>query len=108
MTEEIKVLEEEFEPKDITEEDKDILKDALEGQFKKIQTQNLLLGFQTCASTVLEKIILWEKQPGKRTLNDHKRLIKDLTKFCETGLSKKVNLDGTVTDKEDDAEEVNE
>ena len=113
MTDENKVLEEEFESKDISEEDKDVLKSALEEQFKKIQTQNLLLGFQTCASTILEKIIIWEKQPGKRTLNDHRRLIKDLKKFVETGLSKKVNLDGTVSDKDEDdntklTEETNE
>ena len=102
MTEENKVLEAEFEPADISEDDRDVLKDALEEQFKKIQTQNLLLGFQTCASTVLEKIMVWEHQPGKRSLNDHKRLVKDLKKFCETGLSKKVNLDGTVSEKDED------
>lgn len=116
MTEENKVLEEmeeDFESKDITEDDKDVLKGALEEQFKKIQTQNLLLGFQTCASTILEKMIIWEQQPGKRSLNDHRRLIKDLRQFCETGLSKKVNLDGTVSEKDEDnntklTEEANE
>ena len=101
MTEENKVLEEEFETKDISEEDKDILKDALEEQFKKIRTQNLLLGAQTMAQVILEKMIVWEKQPGKRTLNDHRRLIKDIKQFCEVGLSKQVNPDGTISAIED-------
>ena len=112
MTEENKVLEEEFETKDISEEDKDILKDALEEQFKKIRTQNLLLGAQTMAQVILEKMIVWEKQPGKRTLNDHRRLIKDIRQFCEAGLSRKVNPDGTISPIEDDdtklTEETNE
>lgn len=108
MTEENKVLEEEFETKDISEEDKDILKDALEEQFKKIRTQNLLLGAQTMAQVILEKMIVWEKQPGKRTLNDHRRLIKDIKQFCETGLSRKVNSDGTISPIEDDSTKLTE
>jgi hypothetical protein len=35
-----------------------------------------------------------EVKPGKRTMNDYKRFIKDLKNFCDTGLSRKVNADG--------------
>ena len=70
------------------------LKEAINEQLKKIQRQNLLLGAQTICHTVLEKILKAENQPGKRTMNDYRRLIKDLKKFCETGLSRKVNADG--------------
>ena len=110
MTEEIKVLNE--QETDISEEDKDVLKDALEEQFKKIQTQSMLLGLQTACQVILEKMLVWEKQPGKRTLNDHRRLIKDIKQFCETGISKKVNPDGTISSIEEDnaklTEETNE
>ena len=75
-----------------TEEDP--LKEAINEQLKKIQRQNLLLGAQTICHTVLEKILKAENQPGKRTMNDYRRLVKDLKKFCETGLSRKVNTDG--------------
>ena len=88
MTEEIKVLEEETK-----QDDQDFLKDALEDQFHKIQTQGMLLGLQTACQVILKRMSVWEKQPGKRTLNDHRRLIKDIKQFCEVGISKKVNLD---------------
>ena len=74
--------------------EEDPLKEAINEQLKKIQRQNLLLGAQTILHTVLEKILKAEMQPGKRTMNDYRRLIKDLKKFCETGLSRKVNTDG--------------
>lgn len=112
MTDENKILEEEFESKDISEEDKDVLKGALEEQFKKIQTQSMLLGAQTMAQVILDKMAMWERQPGKRTLNDHRRLIKEIKGFCKTGVSRKVNPDGTTSPIEDDntklTEETNE
>ena len=74
--------------------EEDPLKEAINEQLKKIQRQNLLLGAQTLLHTVLEKILKAEMQPGKRTMNDYRRLVKDLKKFCETGLSRKVNTDG--------------
>lgn len=98
----ILIDEEEFESEEITEEAKDDLKVAIEEQFKKIQTQNLLLGAQTACSVVMQKIIAFEEQPGKRTLNDHRRLFKDIKAFCETGLSRKVNPDGTTSSIEED------
>ena len=87
---------------EITEDAKDELKSALEDQFKKMQTQSMLLGAQAMCSTILQKITIFENEPGKRTLNDHRRLVKDLKKFAETGLSRKVNLDGTTSPIEED------
>jgi hypothetical protein len=113
MTEEIKVFEEEMEQAaDVSEENKDALKGAIEERFKQLQTQSMLLGAQTMAQVIIDKITVWERQPGKRTLNDHRRLIKDVKSFCETGVSRKVNHDGTTSSIEDDSvkltEEVNE
>lgn len=75
-----------------TEEDP--LKDAIEAQLRKIQRQNMLIGAQTMCTVILEKITAAMSKPGKRTLNDYKRLVKDIETFCRTGLSRKINADG--------------
>lgn len=72
----------------------DQLKDAIESTLSKIRRQSMLLGAQSMCSVILEKIVRAESAPGKRTMNDYKRLIKDIRKFCETGLSRKINADG--------------
>ena len=70
------------------------LKSAIEQQLSKIRRQSMLLGFQVSAQSVLDKIAAFENTPGNKSNNDHKRLIKELKKFCEQGLSRKVNVDG--------------
>ena len=72
----------------------DPIKDAVEEQLKKIQRQNLLLGAQTMCRVVLQKIVAAQSKPGKMSMNDYKRLTKDIESFCRTGLSRKVNADG--------------
>lgn len=96
VADETMVEEEQTTPVETLEQsnEEDPLKEAINEQLKKIQRQNLLLGAQTICHTVLEKILKAENQPGKRTMNDYRRLIKDLKKFCETGISRKVNTDG--------------
>lgn len=86
--------EEETTVEETAESSDDPLKEAIEDQLKKIRRQNMLIGFQTACRVTLEKIIVAERKPGKRTMNDYKRLIKDLKQFCETGLSRTVNTDG--------------
>ena len=77
----------------------DELKDAIKGTMEKMRTQAMLLGAQAMCSTILQKINTFERKQGKITMNDYKRLVKDIKGFCETGLSKKVNLDGTTSEK---------
>lgn len=72
----------------------DELKSAIENQLSKIRRQSMLLGFQVAAQSVLDEIVAFERAPGNKSNNDHKRLIKALKKFCEQGLSRKVNIDG--------------
>lgn len=86
-------LEEQIAPEE-EETNTDPLKEAIEAQMKKIQRQSMLIGAQTICRVMLEKILVAEAKPGKRTMNDYKRLIKDLKQFCETGISRKVNADG--------------
>lgn len=115
MTEENKVLNEEME-QDIQDEEtpegEDPLKKAIEEQMTKLRTQSMLLGAQTACNVILQKMIKWNNQPGKRSLNDHRRLLKEIQEFCEIGISRKVDPDGTTSPIEDDntklTEETNE
>lgn len=79
---------------DVKPETKDELKEAIEATLSKIRRQSMLLGAQVMLQTVLDKITAFERKPGSKSNNDHKRLIKDIKQFCETGLSRKVNVDG--------------
>lgn len=72
----------------------DALKAAIEEQLSKIRHQSMLLGGQVMLHTVLNKIVTAMNKPGKRSLNDYRRLVKDLENFCKIGLSRKVNEDG--------------
>lgn len=72
----------------------DELKGAIEETLSKIRRQSMLLGAQAMCQTILDKITKFENTPGSKSNNDHKRLIKDIKKFCEIGVSRKVNTDG--------------
>ena len=73
----------------------DQLKETIQDQLKKIQTQNLLLGAQTICRVILDKIYAFESSNSKKSANDYKRCLKDLKQFCEVGISRRVNPDGT-------------
>jgi hypothetical protein len=72
----------------------DELREAVEEQLSKVHRQAMLLGFQVAIKSVLDKITAFERTPGTKSNNDHKRLIKDIKRFCEQGLSRKVRADG--------------
>ena len=76
------------------QEKDDALTTAIEEQLSKIRRQSMMLGFQVAAKTVLDKIVAFEASGGKKSANDYKRLIKDIKKFVEVGMSRKVTLDG--------------
>ena len=81
----------------------DELQNVVEEQLAKVRNQSMLLGAKVSCKVILDKISAFERSEGKKTNNDHKRLIKDIKSFCQTGLSRKVNLDGateTVTNAE--------
>jgi hypothetical protein len=84
------------EQTNVTEETQtnDELKGAIEETLSKIRRQSMLLGFQVSCQTILDKITAFERMPGSKSNNDHKRLIKDIKQFVEQGLSRKVNTDG--------------
>jgi hypothetical protein len=82
------------EEKVITEEQKDELGQAINAQFERIRRQSMLLGFQVAIKQIQDMIIAFDNKPGSKSNNDHKRLIKEIKRFCDTGLSRKVNTDG--------------
>lgn len=99
MDERNEIIEtEEVTTETMTEDD---LTKAVEETLEKVRTQAMLLGGQAILSVILQKIVTAKSQPGKRSLRDYERLIKDIENFCSVGLSRKVNLDGTTSPVED-------
>lgn len=74
----------------------DELKNAIEAQLSKIRTQSMILGFRVSCQTVLDKISAFERSPGTKSNNDHKRLLKELKKFAEQGLARQMNENGEI------------
>lgn len=74
----------------------DELKDAIEEQLSKIRNQSMILGFRVACQTILNKINAFERAPGSKSNNDHKRLIKDIKQFVEQGLARKMNENGEI------------
>lgn len=74
----------------------DELKGAIEEQLSKIRTQSMILGFRVACQTILNKINAFERAPGSKSNNDHKRLIKDIKQFVEQGLARKINENGEI------------
>ena len=81
------------------------LEEAVKEQMDKLRTQAMLLGAQSMCKVILDKIYTCLSQPGKKSYRDYERLIADIRKFCETGLSRKVNLDGTTSPIDNEATE---
>lgn len=79
----------------------DDLKSAIEAQMSKIRNQGMTLGFQVSCSSILQKITVVLKKPGKKSYRDYERLIDEIQKFCETALSRKNDEDKQVSPVED-------
>ena len=75
------------------EESKDLFKEAVKEQLKKIRNQSMIIGFKTALQVVIEKIIAVKGKPGKTTLRAYERLMNDIEQFCLTGLERKVDED---------------
>jgi hypothetical protein len=82
-----------FEDEPIVEQTDDLateeLKEAMNEQFTKIQNQAMVLGIRVASKMVLDKIAVAMSKPGKRSLNDYKRLIKEIEDFCNVAMTQK-------------------
>lgn len=65
------------------------LKEAMNEQFTKIQNQAMVLGIRVASKMVLDKIAVAMSKPGKRSLNDYRRLIKEIEDFCNVAMTQK-------------------
>lgn len=79
----------------------DELKKAIEEQMSNLRRQSILIGAQTACNVILQKIYTAHAKPGKKSYRDLERLIVDIQQFCETGISRKVNADGTTSPREE-------
>ena len=77
------------------------LKATAEEQFEKIRNQAMILGFRVACATVMDRIEEFERSPGKKSNNDHKRLIKNIKQFAEQGLARKMNENGEIVTSEE-------
>lgn len=83
----------------------DELKGAIEETLSKIRRQSMILGFRVSCQSILDKINAFERSPGSKSNNDHKRLIKDIKKFVEQGLARQMNENGEIEVSESETEQ---
>lgn len=87
--------------------DNEEFKEAVHAQMRKTHNQGMVIGFQTACHTILDRIYAFERKPGSKSTNDYKRLVKDVKKFCDTGVSRKMNENGEIeAPKETESETV--
>lgn len=78
-------------------------KELVYSRMRSIHNEGMIVGFQTACHAALGKIDAFEHSTGKKSTNDYKRCLKDLKKFFETGISRKVNS-AESADEENNAE----
>ena len=83
----------------------DELKEAVMERMQKIYNDGMVVGVQTICHTALDRIYAFERSVGKKSANDYKRCLKDLKKFFEIGISRKVNFNEEEETEETKAEE---
>lgn len=83
----------------------DELQKFFEEQLSKMRSQGMMIGAQAACSVILQKITTHKAKQGKKSYRDFERLIEDIEKFCRTGLSRKINADGTTSPVGEEATE---
>ena len=81
------------------------LEEAMKKQFEKVRMAGLLAGSKGICGVIAQYIDQFNRSPGKRTLNDYRRLVKKINEFCSVSLSKKVDEEtGEIVDVEQEEE----
>lgn len=81
------------------------LEKAMNKQFEKVRMAGLLAGAKGICGVVVQYINQFNNSPGKRTLNDYRRLVKKINEFCSVSLNKKVDEEtGEIVDVEQEEE----
>lgn len=66
------------------------MKEKLSKEVEKLRNHAMVLGGKAIATVIYNMIQKFHLMPGKRTLNDHRRLIKEIEKFCKTAVDKEI------------------
>lgn len=83
------------------------LEEAMKKQFEKVRMAGMLAGAKGICGAIMQYIYQFNSSPGKRTLNDYRRLVKKINEFCSISLNKKIDEQtGDIVDVEQ--EEVSE
>ena len=64
-------------------------KDVANKQFEMVRNQAMILGIKVSSEVILNKITSAMNKPGKRSLNDYKRLVKEIEDFCRVAMKPK-------------------
>lgn len=67
------------------------LEEAMNKQFEKVRMAGMLAGAKGICGAIMQYIYQFNSSPGKKTLNDHRRLVKKINDFCSVSLSKKID-----------------
>ena len=82
------------------------LEETMKKQFEKVRMAGLLAGAKGIGGVVLQYINQFNHLPGKRTLNDYRRLVKKINDFCSVSLSKTIDEEtGEIVDVEQEETE---
>ena len=69
----------------------DEFKKMVYSRMRGVHNQGMVVGFKTSCHTILDKIYAFERKPGSKSTNDYKRLVKEIKRFCEVGISREVS-----------------
>lgn len=64
----------------------ELIREELEKALEKARYDGMLIGGKAMCKIILDKITEFEKIPGAKSNNDHKRLIKAIKRHVEIGL----------------------
>lgn len=67
------------------------LEEAMKKQFEKVRMAGMLAGAKGICGAIIQYIYQFNSSPGKKTLNDHRRLVKKIGEFCSVSLNKKID-----------------
>lgn len=76
----------------LEEKSNDVLKEKVDEVVEKLRTQAMLLGAKTMATVIYNMLQGFHNAPGKRTLNDYRRIVKQVEKFCKTSVDREVEM----------------
>lgn len=81
--------------------DEEKLKESVNEVLEKVRTQAMLLGGRSFAMVIANIIDEGMRQPGKRSMNDMKRIVKLVRDFCQKAIDAKVEIPKFGEDKDE-------